>query len=116
MCTSDKRLKDHIVPIEDPLEKILRIRGVEFDWNEKSLSPGKHSIGVTAQEVQKVFPTAVAEDRDGHLMVDYAVLVAPLIEAARELDKRNAVLEKENREMRHRLDRLEEAVFQSKKK
>jgi predicted RNase H-like nuclease (RuvC/YqgF family) len=58
-------------------------------WNEKALSPGMHSIGVIAQDIQKVFPTAVIENADGYLSVDYAVLVSPLIEAVKELDHRN---------------------------
>lgn len=87
-CTSDIRLKDNVVPITDALSKITQIRGVAFDWNEKSRSPGKHSIGVIAQDVQKVFPTAVIENDRGYLSVDYAVLVSPLIEATKELKNR----------------------------
>ncbi|MCO4754380.1 MAG: tail fiber domain-containing protein [Bacteriovoracaceae bacterium] len=86
-CTSDQRLKDNVFAIPYALDKINQIRGVEFDWNEDSLSPGKHSIGVIAQEIQKVFPTAVVENADGYLSVDYAVLVSPLIEATKELSK-----------------------------
>jgi hypothetical protein len=84
-CTSDIRLKKNIVGITNSTEKISKIRGVEFDWNKLSISNGKHSIGVIAQEVQKVFPTAVIKNKDtGFLMVDYAVLVSPLIQATNE--------------------------------
>ncbi|WP_419168561.1 tail fiber domain-containing protein [Halobacteriovorax sp.] len=86
-CTSDKRLKDNVVNIDNALDKIKALNGVEFDWNEKSVSPGKHSIGVIAQDVQRQFPTAVIENSEGWLAVDYAVLVSPLIEAVKELDK-----------------------------
>ncbi|GEM_PF-1244858 len=103
-CTSDRRLKTNISPIASSLEKISKLNGVEFDWNEKSISPGRHDIGVIAQEVQEQFPTAVKEDIDsGFLRVDYAVLVAPLIEAVKELaswlsehDERLEALEAEN--------------------
>ncbi len=87
-CTSDSRLKENITPIENALDKISKISGVEFDWNNKSLAPGRHSIGVIAQEIQKVFPTAVIKNKSGYLAVDYAVLVSPLIEAAKELKNR----------------------------
>ena len=84
-CSSDIRLKDNVTPIENALDKIARINGVEFDWNHLALKPGRHSIGVIAQDVQKVFPTAVVENASGYLAVDYAVLISPLIEATKEL-------------------------------
>jgi hypothetical protein len=85
-CASDERLKDNILEIKDPLNKILSLRGVEFDWNENSKSVGHHGMGVIAQEVEKVFPLAVIEDHSiGFKKVDYAVLVAPLIQAFKEL-------------------------------
>ncbi len=90
-CTSDKRLKDNVTEIDHALDKIKALKGVEFDWNEKSLSPGMHSIGVIAQDVQAQFPTAVIENADGWLSVDYAVLVSPLIEAVKELDENMAM-------------------------
>ena len=86
-CTSDQRLKDNITNIDNALDKIKSLNGVEFDWNEKATSPGLHSIGVIAQEVQREFPTAVIENSEGWLAVDYAVLVSPLIEAVKELDR-----------------------------
>ncbi len=88
-CSSDIRLKTNVQPIENSLDKILSLRGVEFDWNEKSQRPGEHAIGVIAQDVEAQFPTAVIEDSaTGYKKVDYAVLVAPLIQAFKELNKR----------------------------
>lgn len=86
-CSSDERLKDNVRPIQNALEKINRLRGVEFTWNTWSSAQGKESIGVIAQEVQKVFPTSVIEDASAahYKMVDYASLVAPLIEATKEM-------------------------------
>ncbi len=89
MCSSDKRLKDNVREIQDASRKILSLRGVDFDWNEKSQSPGVHAMGVIAQEVEKVFPTAVVEDpSSGFKKVDYAVLVAPLIQAFKNLNQK----------------------------
>ena len=84
-CSSDERLKTNITPIEDSLNKILNLRGVEFDWNQKSGRAGHHAIGVIAQDVEKQFPTAVIEDKaTGYKQVDYAVLVAPIIQSIKE--------------------------------
>ncbi|WP_374074442.1 tail fiber domain-containing protein [Bdellovibrio bacteriovorus] len=85
-CSSDRRLKENIIEIPDSLERILRIRGVEFDWNKVSGREGQHAVGVIAQEVEKEFPTLVhKEPTSGFLTVDYAGLVTPLIQAVKEL-------------------------------
>ncbi len=86
--SSDIRLKDNIEVIKGSLDKIDGIRGVEFDWNDKS--PGwaqerGHDIGVIAQEVQKVVPEIVVERKNGYLGVDYKRLVPLLIESVKEL-------------------------------
>ena len=86
--SSDIRLKDNIQVIKGSLDKIGEIRGVEFDWNEKS--PGwaqerGHDVGVIAQEVEKVLPEIVVERKSGYLGVDYKRLVPLLIESIKEL-------------------------------
>ena len=86
--SSDERLKDNIQVIKGSLDKIDGIRGVEFDWNDKS--PGwarerGHDVGVVAQEVQKVVPEIVVERKNGYLGVDYKRLVPLLIESIKEL-------------------------------
>jgi hypothetical protein len=79
--TSDINLKENIKPIENSLDKIMQLNGIEFDWKENK----KPSIGVIAQEVEKVFPSLVktAENKS----VNYNGLVGVLIEAIKELKK-----------------------------
>ena len=86
--SSDIRLKDNIQVIQGSLDKIDGIRGVEFDWNDKS--PGwarerGHDVGVIAQEVQKVLPEVVVERKSGYLGVDYKRLIPLLVESIKEL-------------------------------
>ena len=86
--SSDVRLKDNIEVIKGSLDKIDGIRGVEFDWNDKS--PGwaqerGHDIGVIAQEVQKIIPEIVVERKNGYLGVDYKRIIPLLIESIKEL-------------------------------
>lgn len=50
-------------------------------------------LGVIAQEVQKVFPEAVAADGEGMLYVDYTALTATLIATVNHLSERVAELE-----------------------
>ena len=95
--SSDERLKDNIEVIQGSLDKIGEIRGVEFDWNEKS--PGwaqerGHDVGVIAQEVQKVLPEIVTKRKNGYLGVDYKRLVPLLIESIKELKEEVEILKK----------------------
>ena len=92
--TSDKRLKDNIVRIENPLEKIKKIGGYTFDWKplteeEKKTIHGNegHDIGVIAQEIEEVLPEVVIERDSGYKAVDYEKIVPLLIESIKEQQK-----------------------------
>ena len=64
---SDGRLKTNVKPIENALDKVMKIRGVEYDWvenitTEYDFQPTEmHEVGVIAQEVQEVLPEVVRE-------------------------------------------------------
>jgi hypothetical protein len=83
--SSDERLKDNVKPIENALEKLQKIRGVEFDWNDKQEVYEGHDTGVIAQEVQKVLPEVVTEREDGMLAVKYEKMIGLLIESIKDL-------------------------------
>jgi hypothetical protein len=85
-------LKDNIIPIDDPLAKVLSISGNTYDWNEKSNKSG-HDVGVIAQEIQSVLPEAVIERDNGYLAVDYHKIVPLLVEAIKELSHKVEILE-----------------------
>lgn len=53
-------------------------------------------MGVIAQEVEAVFPELVHKDEQGLRSVNYAGLVAVLIESVKELDERVRALERES--------------------
>ena len=79
--TSDISLKENVFTIENALEKVLSLRGVEYDRIES----GEHQIGVIAQEVEKIIPEVVYGDEIKS--VAYANIVALLIEAIKEQQK-----------------------------
>jgi hypothetical protein len=82
---SSRRLKKNIQPISNALDKVLRLRGVYFDWKED----GKHDIGLVAEEVGEVIPEAVDYEENGKdaRALAYSRLVAVLIEAVKEQQK-----------------------------
>lgn len=122
--SSDRRLKKDIRPIEDALKKLDQITGVKYFWIEPELHNEGEQIGVIAQEVEKVFPQAVITGSDGLKAVSYMGLVAPVIQAIKELnakfqgifakmtgvETRVLNLEKENAELKARLLKIEEAL------
>ena len=75
---SDERLKSNIETISGALDKVNALRGVSYTKD------GENSIGVIAQEVQKVIPEVV-QDNEEYLSVAYGNLVGVLIEAVKEL-------------------------------
>ena len=133
-CTtsSDKRLKKNINPLQDSFEKILSLQGVEYDWKDTKKYGSQHQVGFIAQDLEKVYPEVVVTDpKTGMKSVAYGNLVAPLIEAFKELvtqtkensrstktqtreiaslKAENETLKKENAEMKARLDRIEKAL------
>jgi len=82
--SSDIALKQNINPITNALDKLLSLKGVEFDWNDKSIYHG-HDVGVLAQDVESVLPSAVGTRHDGYKGVQYDKIIPLLIEAIREL-------------------------------
>lgn len=88
-ATSDKNLKDNVTAIENALDKIVKIGGYNYVWNDKALQmyPTRtpEDVGVIAQEVQAVLPEAVIERENGYLAVDYDKLIPLLIESVKSL-------------------------------
>jgi hypothetical protein len=80
---SDVRLKENIKPIESALDKVKQMQGVEFN----KINSGTKEIGVVAQEIEKIIPELVLEDKEGIKSVAYGNITAVLIEAIKEQQK-----------------------------
>ena len=88
--TSDKRLKQDILPIENALNKILTLNGVTYNWNKEfdpdiNLDDHNH-IGLLAQDVEKIIPQIVHTDTSKNQLksLAYTELIPVLIEAIKE--------------------------------
>ena len=100
--SSDERFKDNIQSISEPLWKLSKIGGYEFDWNDKQDVYEGHDVGVIAQEVHKVLPEVVGEKSDGYLGVKYEKIVPLLIESVKELTKKTKKLERELKKLKRK--------------
>jgi type II secretory pathway pseudopilin PulG len=106
---SDEKIKKDLKPLENALDKILKIKAYYFRW--KNEGKGKSlQLGLKAQEVEKVFPELVTTDVKGIKSIAYQNLVAPLIETVHEMDARLKLQEKDNRELRAQFKLYQKAV------
>ena len=71
----------NIKKIENALDKVIQLRGVEFDYK----SDKTHSIGVVAEEISKVEPYLLSDDKKS---VSYTRIVPLLIEAVKSLNNK----------------------------
>ena len=86
--SSDIALKENINPITNALDKVLSLGGYTFDWKkDREIEHGYSGsdIGVMAQEVEEVLPTAVRENNYGNKAVRYEKLIPLLLQSIKEL-------------------------------
>jgi hypothetical protein len=104
---SSRRWKTDIVPLKEALPLVQRLRGVRYRWTES----GASDLGFIAEEVGAVVPEVVSYAPNGvdAERVDYARLVALLVEAVKaqqaQIEADRAALDA----LRARLDALERA-------
>ena len=83
---SDERIKTNIKTIENALDKVLLLRGVEY--NDIRIEPEKTKIGMIAQETELIIPEVVhTDEQTGLKSTEYQNLVGLLVEAIKEQQK-----------------------------
>lgn len=95
---SDTRLKENLSIIEKPLEKLLQINGVKYDFiSQSNDTTGNEAerqkleemrinkLGFLAQDLEKVLPEAVLYDKDqDRYYIEYNALIPVIVEAIKE--------------------------------
>jgi hypothetical protein len=92
---SDENMKRNIGGIKNPLDKVRRLKGIEFEWedgygeNEGEDRGGEEDMGMSAQSVERAMPEAVSRrESDNMRQYDLPQVVGLLTEAVKELDKK----------------------------
>jgi hypothetical protein len=90
---SDETLKNNIITLTSPIDKVKSLRGVSYDWK----SDGSSDIGFIAQEVLSVVPEVVyGSPEAGGYGLDYGSMTALLVEAIKaqqiEIDELKSLL------------------------
>ncbi len=97
--TSDARYKKNIAELIDPLDALLSLRGVSYQWDKvkfpnQNLGEGKQ-IGFIAQELETVFPELVKTDAKGYKSINYIGIIPVTVEAIKALKKDNDAKQKQ---------------------
>jgi hypothetical protein len=79
---SDQKYKTNIKTIENPIQKLMALRGVSYNRIDRDINETRY--GFIAQEVQKVIPEAC----DGNNGIKTTDIVALLVEGFKELVKK----------------------------
>ena len=96
--TSDRRLKTDVESLIEHGSMLDRINRVDtYSFRMKDNPHAAKEFGVMAQEIETIFPELVqtASDDMGTKSVNYVGLIAPMIEATKELSRKNAALEEQ---------------------
>jgi hypothetical protein len=117
---SSIRWKRNIRNIDEPLDKMARLRGVYFDWDAEH--GGQHDLGMIAEEVGEVLPEVVQYEENGVYAngMDYGKLTPLLVEAVNalraekdaEIDALRAEKDAEIAELRQRMSDLRHVIEQ----
>jgi len=120
---SDGRLKKNVQDLSYSLDTLMKLRPVSFDWRYDDpevlkhydlvsrFADRPHSIGLIAQDVQKLIPEAIEQETVGdeeiqYLQLDYNKLVPVVIKAVQELKSGSDALSRENSVIRARLEAI----------
>lgn len=109
-AASSIRWKSDVRAIDEPLGKIMRLRGVYFNWDAEH--GGRYDVGMIAEEVGKVLPEIVDYEENGidAIGMDYSKLTPLLVEAVKALkeqaDQREKRLSQKDAEIEAFTDRL----------
>ncbi|MAR66955.1 MAG: hypothetical protein CL833_06895, partial [Crocinitomicaceae bacterium] len=100
---SDQKLKDNIEAFDKPLEKVCELDAVKFEWNDnakEAFNREGSDIGLIAQEVEKVIPEVIGENKD-YKTIQYDKLTTVLIGAVKELKQQVETLQQEIRDLKN---------------
>lgn len=105
-AASSRRWKSDVRPIDHPLDKLSRIRGVYYTWDAQH--GGHHDVGMIAEEVGAVMPEIVRYEANGidAVGMDYGKLTPLLVEAVKALQADNYDLRAEVADLRAMVKQL----------
>ena len=80
------------IVVKNLLQEKLKKYEMYYNYSYQFKDNGAKSLGLTAQEVEKVYPDLVTGE-EGNKTLQYSGLIAPLLEAVKELSTKIETLE-----------------------
>jgi|GEM_PF-4934856 len=108
--SSDARFKTAVQRLPQALDRVLRLRGVTYQWQPELHRDPRPQIGFIAQEVEAVLPELVSTDEEGFKSVAYANAVPVLVEAIKEQQQQIAEL----KDLKTKLERQQQQIAELK--
>lgn len=106
---SDSRLKSNIATLCNASSVLRQLRGVGFDWNtlatDKSSYFKGHDVGLIAQEVEPLIPSAIGTIWGEYKRLDYTKITPYLVEGWKEHDD-------EIQRLKTKIKQLEERIYE----
>lgn len=113
--SSDKRLKENIRIMKGDLEKLKKLKPVDYNYKDETTETTgtdtalvatdtlaingrrkkRKRMGFLAQDFREIFPDLVYEDEKGYLSIDYISLIPSLVEALQEQQEQIDQLQKQ---------------------
>lgn len=82
--SSDIRSKEDVEPLGDVLEAVMGLTPIRYRFRAGTGHPRDPQLGLSAQEIQPLFPELVSRDAGGYLSLSYGNLTAVLVRAIQE--------------------------------
>ena len=97
-CPSDFRYKKNITALDNPIEKLMQINAVQYNWRRDEFPNMNFSdhlqTGFIAQDLEKIFPEMVYTDEAGYKSIDYSRLTPLLAATIKEQQKQILLITK----------------------
>ncbi|HQO09631.1 MAG TPA: tail fiber domain-containing protein [Clostridiales bacterium] len=112
---SDERFKKNILTIDGALDKVMKLRGVTYEWKDPEKHEKGRKMGFIAQESKDIIPEAVDYNAESdRYTMQYSTITAVLVEAVKDLKKQAdanvAALESKESENKKTIDVQNEKI------
>lgn len=105
VSSSDRRLKNITSKNIAGLNQLRKLKVYNFTFkNDKNKTP---QVGVLAQELMKIFPTAVFQDENGYYKIRWDEMFFAVINSIKEIDKRITAVIKKTVSIENQITKLE---------
>jgi hypothetical protein len=94
--TSTEAVKYNILPLPSQLDNVLKLKPVSFNYKAND----KHSIGLIAEEVAKIYPEFTSDNNDS---ISYGKITSVLIQSIKEL---KTIIDNQQKQIENLINKL----------